>query len=163
MCRRRAAPKTTGNDLFFDFDHARGRTETRAYSAFFPHVIAPDCANPFGVETWLARCSGGLRRVAPTKHRIPYAIPAGSVHLIWHDSRRLAQLTRLRWEVICARQALKFMQTEFADLLGVSRRTLENWEQGRTLASGEARMLITIARIRPKAVRDAQRYLMQAS
>ncbi len=71
------------------------------------------------------------------------------------------QLTGPRWEAICARQALKFTQTEFADLLGVSRRTLENWEQGRTLPSGAARMLITIARIRPKAVREAQRHLMQ--
>ena len=75
------------------------------------------------------------------------------------DSRQVTQLTGPRWEVICARQALKFTQTECADLLGVSRRTLENWEQGRTLPSGAARMLITIARIRPKAVRDAQRHL----
>lgn len=77
------------------------------------------------------------------------------------DSRQVTQLTGPRWEVICARQALKFTQTEFADLLGVSRRTLENWEQGRTLPSGAARMLITIARIRPSAVRDAQRHLGQ--
>ena len=77
------------------------------------------------------------------------------------NSRQVTQLTGPRWEVICARQALKFTQTEFADLLGVSRRTLENWEQGRTLPSGAARMLITIARIRPKAVRDAQRHLGQ--
>ena len=79
------------------------------------------------------------------------------------ESRQVIQLTGPRWEVICARQALKFTQAEFADLLGVSWRTLENWEQGRTLPSGAARMLITIARIRPKAVRDAQMYLMQPS
>jgi putative transcriptional regulator len=60
-----------------------------------------------------------------------------------------------RWEVLSARQALNYSQNEFAELLGVSKRTLENWEQGRSTPSGAAQTLITVARIKPKAVRDA--------
>lgn len=36
-------------------------------------------------------------------------------------------------------------QTEFARLLGVSVRTLQEWEQGRRAPSGPARMLLAIA------------------
>ena len=36
-------------------------------------------ATPSGVETCVRRGSGGLQRVAPTTHRLPAVIPAGSV------------------------------------------------------------------------------------
>lgn len=35
-------------------------------------------------------------------------------------------------------------QTRFADVLGVSKRTLENWEQGRRQPTGPARALLKI-------------------
>ena len=47
--------------------------------------------------------------------------------------------------------------TEFAKLLGVSERTLENWEQGRSKPSGAARSLLHIAARNPKAVLEALR------
>lgn len=46
-------------------------------------------------------------------------------------------------------------QSEFARLLGVSVRTLQEWEQGRRSPSGPARMLLTIAHKNPRALLEA--------
>ncbi len=46
-------------------------------------------------------------------------------------------------------------QSEFARLLGVSVRTLQEWEQGRRAPSGPARMLLAIAHRNPKALLEA--------
>ncbi len=43
-------------------------------------------------------------------------------------------------------------QTGFAELLGVSIKTLQNWEQGRTQPSGAANTLIKVAMHSPKAI-----------
>jgi putative transcriptional regulator len=43
-------------------------------------------------------------------------------------------------------------QPEFARLLGVSVRTLQEWEQGRRLPSGPARMLLSIAHKNPRVL-----------
>jgi putative transcriptional regulator len=43
-------------------------------------------------------------------------------------------------------------QARFAELLGVSVRTLQEWEQGRRLPSGAARTLLRIAARNPHAV-----------
>ena len=46
-------------------------------------------------------------------------------------------------------------QTRFADVLGVSRRTLENWEQGRRHPTGPARALLKILDADPKHALEA--------
>jgi len=46
-------------------------------------------------------------------------------------------------------------QSEFARLLGVSVRTLQEWEQGRRTPSGPARMLLAIAHKNPRALLEA--------
>lgn len=46
-------------------------------------------------------------------------------------------------------------QSEFARLLGVSVRTLQEWEQGRRAPSGPARMLLVIAHNNPRALLEA--------
>jgi DNA-binding XRE family transcriptional regulator len=45
-------------------------------------------------------------------------------------------------------------QAQFAALLGVSKRTLEQWEQGRREPSGAAKTLIRLAELHPKVFRE---------
>jgi putative transcriptional regulator len=45
-------------------------------------------------------------------------------------------------------------QERFADLLGVSPRTVQEWEQGRRQPSGAARSLLAIAARRPEVLRE---------
>jgi putative transcriptional regulator len=56
--------------------------------------------------------------------------------------------------VTVARMKSGLSQAEFSDLLGVSIRTLQDWEQGRRQPSGAARTLITIAEQQPKVLRQ---------
>ncbi len=56
--------------------------------------------------------------------------------------------------IVRARTAAGLTQAQFATLLGVSRRTLEQWEQGRREPSGAARTLIRLALLHPEALRD---------
>ena len=58
-------------------------------------------------------------------------------------------------EVVEARQSTGLSQVEFASALSISKRTLQEWEQGRRLPSGAARALIRIARMHPEVVREA--------
>ena len=52
-------------------------------------------------------------------------------------------------DIITARNNLKLSQSQFAALLGVSKRTLEQWEQERRDPSQAAQRLIQIAIQRP--------------
>jgi putative transcriptional regulator len=45
-------------------------------------------------------------------------------------------------------------QSEFATLLGISRATLQNWEQGRRIPQGPARVLLQVAAKHPDALWD---------
>ena len=46
-------------------------------------------------------------------------------------------------------------QAKFAALLGISVRTLQNWEQGRRHPQGPARVLLRVAAKHPRAVLDS--------
>ena len=50
------------------------------------------------------------------------------------------------------RQKTGLSQSKFASLLGVSVRTLQDWEQGRRVPSGAARTLLLIAHRNPMAL-----------
>jgi len=52
------------------------------------------------------------------------------------------------------RQQYELSQREFAALLGVSIKTLQNWEQGRRTPHGAARVLLQVAARHPGAVWD---------
>ena len=55
-----------------------------------------------------------------------------------------------------ARAIVGLSQQEFAQLLGVSARTLQDWEQGRREPTGAARTLLKVAAKHPKLLRELQ-------
>jgi putative transcriptional regulator len=57
-------------------------------------------------------------------------------------------------DVAATREKTGLSQARFAELLGVSVRTLQDWEQGRRAPSGAARTLLMIAAKNPKALLD---------
>ena len=54
-----------------------------------------------------------------------------------------------------ARAKLRVTRAVFADMLGVSVRTLQDWEQGRREPSGAARTLLRVAAHAPHAVLES--------
>jgi putative transcriptional regulator len=52
------------------------------------------------------------------------------------------------------RDGFGLTQAQFAALLGISVRTLRNWEQGRRVPEGPARVLLQVAAKHPEAVLD---------
>ena len=60
-----------------------------------------------------------------------------------------------REQAVAARHKLGLSQTEFAHLLGISVRTLHNWEQGWRKPTGAARVLLRLAAMNPRAVLQA--------
>lgn len=52
------------------------------------------------------------------------------------------------------REGYRLSQIRFAALLGISVKTLRNWEQGRRSPEGPARVLLQVAAKHPDAVRD---------
>lgn len=58
-------------------------------------------------------------------------------------------------EIKGVREKLKVSQSEFAIMIGVSVRTLQNWEQGRRTPEGPAKALLRVASRNPQAVLDA--------
>ena len=55
-------------------------------------------------------------------------------------------------DVVRVRNKLGLPQIKFAQLLGISEDTLQNWEQGRRKPAGPAKVLLKIAAKHPKIV-----------
>lgn len=64
---------------------------------------------------------------------------------------------RAQWDttVSATRAKLGLPQSKFAELLGISVKTLHNWEQGRRKPTGAARVLLRVASLHPEAVLEA--------
>jgi putative transcriptional regulator len=58
-------------------------------------------------------------------------------------------------DVRAIREAAKISQSQFARLIGVNLRTLQNWEQHRTRPTGPARALLKIVASDPRAALEA--------
>lgn len=71
---------------------------------------------------------------------------------------KAARKTRVKVPpVVSARQASGLSQAQFAQVLGISLRTLQKWEQGEREPSGAAKSLIRIAQRHPKVLADAMK------
>lgn len=70
---------------------------------------------------------------------------------IRRGKKRAARRTTLKTiQVKVVREQTGLSQADFAHLIGVSKRTLENWEQHRRAPSGPARALLKILASDPK-------------
>ena len=65
-------------------------------------------------------------------------------------------------DVKSIREQYQLSQSQFASLLGISVKTLQNWEQGRRSPQGPARVLLQVAAKHPDAVWDVVRAGVQA-
>ncbi len=71
-------------------------------------------------------------------------------------ARKFARVTKVEVnEIVRARQGTGMSQAEFASALSISKRTLQEWEQGRRSPSGAAQALIRIASKHPEVLREA--------
>ncbi len=78
--------------------------------------------------------------------------PARSTTLQWPDSARPRPETP---DAKSVREKLGLSQNQFAALMGISPRTLQNWEQGHRRPEGSARALLRVAESHPQAVLEA--------
>jgi putative transcriptional regulator len=69
---------------------------------------------------------------------------------------RVTSVAELRVRTI--REKTGLSQSRFAHLIGVSKRTLENWEQGRRRPAGPARVLLKIVSEAPEVALKALRF-----
>ena len=58
-------------------------------------------------------------------------------------------------DVAAIRKKLHYSQSQFALMIGVSERTLQNWEQGRRRPAGPAQALLRVAMKNPELVEEA--------
>lgn len=66
-----------------------------------------------------------------------------------------ARVTRVAVSPIAAtRDAVGVSQSQFAALLGISVRTLQEWEQGRRSPTGVAKTLLRVAETHPEILRE---------
>lgn len=72
------------------------------------------------------------------------------------------RFTAESFPVVRAREKSGLTQSEFAQLLGVSVRTLQDWEQGRRAPTGAARSLLLIAEKRPNVLKQVLKDLAEA-
>lgn len=86
---------------------------------------------------WWARKTEFITQADGTMRRV-VTLPDGTVE----RDDRLSGIT-------CTRIKANLSQSQFAKLLGVSVRTLQEWEQGRKQPSGAARTLLKVAEKHP--------------
>ena len=93
-----------------------------------------------------SRRTAGQRMIASAKQALAFArgeTNPGAVHIPEEiDTARI-------------RAKIRMSQSQFAAYIGVSVRTIQEWEQGRVVPSGAARAFLTVIDREPEAVRRA--------
>lgn len=70
---------------------------------------------------------------------------------------QVARVTKVALSAVTeARASMGMSQLDFAELLGVSPRTLQEWEQGRREPTGAAKTLLLVAVKHPEVLRSLQ-------
>jgi putative transcriptional regulator len=84
-------------------------------------------------------------------------VKTGRTGHVWRIERRADGTLRRKLVLPVAeiRKRTALSQSEFASVLGVSVRTLQDWEQGRREPSGAARTLLAIASRHPGVLMEA--------
>jgi putative transcriptional regulator len=79
---------------------------------------------------------------------------SGKLHRRQLDAKEYQSERRAEWEntVAATRTRMRLSQNKFAELLGISVKTLHNWEQGRRKPTGAARVLLRVATRHPEIV-----------
>ncbi len=70
-------------------------------------------------------------------------------------------LTGARWALVSARSHSGLSQADFAEALGVSKRTIENWEQGKAEPTGPAKVLLNLVAKYPDTVQRLAKMRLQ--
>jgi len=78
---------------------------------------------------------------------------AGEIKACRRDPSRVYEIDPPEIKMI--REKLHASQSDFAMMIGVSTRTLQNWEQGRRHPEGPAKALLRVAARNPNAVLEA--------
>jgi putative transcriptional regulator len=76
-------------------------------------------------------------------------------HLAGKSVRGIKVTDLVEPDVRAIREAARISQSQFATLIGVNLRTLQNWEQHRTRPTGPARALLKIVASDPKSAIEA--------
>ena len=97
-----------------------------------------------------ARCGSRSRSMPTAKRNVGREILEGLRQLKRGEHGRVTTVP----SVATIREGTGLSQPRFAQLLGVSVRTLQEWEQGRRAPSGAARTLLLIAAKNPGALLD---------
>jgi putative transcriptional regulator len=68
------------------------------------------------------------------------------------DPKEYQRGQRMEKTIVATRTRLRLSQNKFAELLGISVKTLHNWEQGQRKPTGAARVLLRMASRHPEVV-----------
>lgn len=106
----------------------------------------------------LARAAGQMKRGAWARKTEFFPLPEGSIRQIIRRGDGTAEKDHVipseRAQVAVARAATGLSQAAFASVLGVSVRTLQEWEQGRKAPSGAAATLLRVAARHPHVLKE---------
>jgi putative transcriptional regulator len=118
-------------------------------------LLARDAKRDIGAE--LLQAANDLRAGRYGRKTTIETLPDGSVRrLVELPNGKVAKdevVTGARWALLSARSHSGLSQAEFAAALGVSKRTLENWEQGRAEPTGPAKVLLNLVAKYPDTVK----------
>jgi putative transcriptional regulator len=90
--------------------------------------------------------TAGQRIIASAKEALTFA-QGDDNGCVVHASKAM--------DAVRIRKKIKMSQSQFAKYFGVSVRTVQEWEQGRAVPSGAARVFLTVIDREPEAVHRA--------